>query len=453
MVRSSLMVVPCLWMAGVLAHAGCTDWGAYQVSPGAPSSSSGAGTGGTAPTSGPSGGAGGQGGGGGGEALPARCGRISLLADDFTPTNSMAVWEPNGTISIAEGEAVAKIPAGSPVEIWNFLTSQYFYDLRGDALSIEVKSIADPKAPVSTYLKLYYNDGNYAEITQEASMISFTKSVLGKWSSVGEKPYDATAHRFWRFREDSGLLSWETSADGVAWTLQASSSNVMDLSSVKVEFGIGAGENQAASGEAHFDNVNGGTPKGGWCKASSLKDDFEDAKLDHDWTRGYFDDACEHLESGELIFKVAQGTSGGCSYRSASAVDLTGDTLAVKVPLGPDPATDGEAVFEAYIESAVEQSIEFVLQGGQLSCLTRLDDSFQVVNDVPYDAAVHRFWRLREAAGQTFWETSADGQAWNAVAQMPTPFPLTALTVRLSGNSWNKEALPVEAHFDNVNMP
>lgn len=442
--RSSILLVAHGYMAlTCLLVAGCLGgWDDYRVGAGTSTGMGGAGpTGATGST-------------GGGAAPPERCGGVAMLADDFTMIDSAnGVWSTDGTTSIDAGELLLKPTANASEYSWNAFSSEHFYDLRGDAVSIEIKSMVNTASSARVSLAAYDDDNNGVVLFQQGGTLRCSKWIDGMEAELGRAPYDPIAHRFWRMREDSGTLAWETSADGLRWDAQASSSNLFDLSSVKVQLVAEVGPGEPDPGEARFDNLNGGRPTGAWCKSSTLKDDFDDGVTSHMWHRSYFDGACQHVENGELVFSVPPDGRGVCYYTSSSAFDLTADALTVKVPVTPDPATNASVFFDAYISGDVDRKLEFGLSKGQLFFREYVDQSTKVFGDLPFDPAQHLFWRLREAAGQVFWETSADGKTWKVGAQTEAPFPITALDVSLGFESGDARPFPVEARFDNLNIP
>ena len=70
-----------------------------------------------------------------------------------------------------------------------------------------------------------------------------------------------------------------------------------------------------------------------------------------------------------------------------------------------------------------------------------------------YDAARHRYWRIRHSstANAITWETSGDGVTWVVQRSTAPPFPVTALQLRLEAGKWTNEnaAAPGTAIFDN----
>jgi hypothetical protein len=70
----------------------------------------------------------------------------------------------------------------------------------------------------------------------------------------------------------------------------------------------------------------------------------------------------------------------------------------------------------------------------------------------PYNSAVHKYFRIRESNGQTYWETSADGNTWTIVSQRNNPISMTNLAARIDGGTYASEASSTTAIFDNFSI-
>jgi hypothetical protein len=71
---------------------------------------------------------------------------------------------------------------------------------------------------------------------------------------------------------------------------------------------------------------------------------------------------------------------------------------------------------------------------------------------IPYSSTQHRFWRLRQSSGVTFWEASADGANYSQIASSAIPFGLDHLAIQLLASYWTTGSAGT-ARFDNLNGP
>jgi hypothetical protein len=68
--------------------------------------------------------------------------------------------------------------------------------------------------------------------------------------------YSPAEHRWLRFREGSGTLYLETSADGLAWTSRLSTTTPWWITWVRIYLGAGTWDTTSDPGRGEFDNVN-----------------------------------------------------------------------------------------------------------------------------------------------------------------------------------------------------
>ncbi len=75
----------------------------------------------------------------------------------------------------------------------------------------------------------------------------------------------------------------------------------------------------------------------------------------------------------------------------------------------------------------------------------------QVGSNLPYDAAVHKYFRIRESGGTTYWDYSTDGIGWTNHTSTPNPITLTALTLEPAADTYATEASGATVVLDSFN--
>lgn len=75
------------------------------------------------------------------------------------------------------------------------------------------------------------------------------------------------------------------------------------------------------------------------------------------------------------------------------------------------------------------------------------------ITNVAYSAVTHLWWRIREASGTTFWETSSDGLSWTAQTSQANPITITALSVLIAGTAFSAAVSPGTFKWNNFNVP
>lgn len=131
------------------------------------------------------------------------------------------------------------------------------YDLTANYAQIEVVSVPSQSTSAQVIFKIQYDSNNAIAFIESAGTLAFQTNVAGGgYTSVASVTYNPIAHRFWRIRELSGAVYWDTSPDGINWTSQASTLTPIDITSTFVEFSAGTYQSETNPGSAIFDNFN-----------------------------------------------------------------------------------------------------------------------------------------------------------------------------------------------------
>jgi hypothetical protein len=79
--------------------------------------------------------------------------------------------------------------------------------------------------------------------------------------------------------------------------------------------------------------------------------------------------------------------------------------------------------------------------------------TFTSLGAVPYNPTAHKVLLIREDAGTMTYETSPDGVTYTVIAQAPTPFDLSAITIVLESGTFGSAPSPGSAVYDDFNTP
>jgi hypothetical protein len=157
------------------------------------------------------------------------------------------------------------------------------------------------------------------------------------------------------------------------------------------------------------------------------------------------------IEAGRL--KMVSGTSGtdyAGVYSLTANYNLTGDTIFIR-PEQTMLTGSHELVFT--YEGPSDNQIVIGVSGGWLFTRLRTTGSNNDAFVEPYSAATHAYWRLREAAGTVYWETSSNGLSWTTHRTVATPSwvgPTGRLVI--SAGHWQVEAASTVAYVDSINV-
>lgn len=185
----------------------------------------------------------------------------------------------------------------------------------------------------------------------------------------------------------------------------------------------------------------------------TLRDDFEDNGRDNaKWGNAYSSVTTFAETGGTVVFTLANGTAGSnyAGYNSfPNAYDFTGSYIAALVSTVPNVATSAQVGMKVYLDGS--NILQFVEFNGTLHFQKTVAGVNSDVASVTYSATNHRWWRLRENGGTTYWDTSPDGRSWNQQTSLANPFAVTSVTVEFFAGTFQSEASPGTAVFDNFN--
>jgi hypothetical protein len=185
--------------------------------------------------------------------------KAHTLVDNFNDnTIDSAKWDPYGTSTeVREVNGRVEIrPAGNDSGNYAGYGSLATYDLTDSRVWIELVQPLRPADEAGVFLNAKLDASNSLSIGVEQGVLLCTVTVAGASTRKQRTPYDAVQHRWLRLRETDAVICWETSADGMAWTTQATHAVPFAVTALELGFGAGTGNSYPWPGVAIFDNFN-----------------------------------------------------------------------------------------------------------------------------------------------------------------------------------------------------
>ncbi len=167
----------------------------------------------------------------------------SSLVDGFDAAPLGDGWwtwgDPSCTIS-ETGGALAMAFTGAASEAWCGSETSHLHRLTGSAVAVEVAQSPSVEGFV-TFLQLVAPGtvDTFLEIARDGGTIRFVQTIDGSQISSTSITYSATNHRHWRIRESGGRAYFETSPDGVTWTLRHDDATELDTDRMQVMVAAG----------------------------------------------------------------------------------------------------------------------------------------------------------------------------------------------------------------------
>lgn len=365
-----------------------------------------------------------------------------MLADDFE-SDAFLLWPDHAGIVASGGRAVFDASA-----TYRSLRSEYFYDLRDGALSIDPVVTGTLGQNEFVSVALYAATDLYLEwILHQSDLIARvwdpTAGPSGK-SDLVRVPYDPVLHASWRIVEDQGTVRFEAGPIGGEYKLLASVRSPSWVGYMKVQ--VAVARTVSSQFEVELERVNGGTPAGAPCRVQYLQDDFSASDLGDQWKRSRSTYGTVAVLNEQLILTPDANKTGEMSLRASALQDVRGGRISVEIPEMVNPLTDMQYL-QLSIRTLDGQYVTLIQRMGTLRWTTT--NGVQV-GITPYLPMEHRWWQIREEAGTIYWETSADGATFQLLGSMLSFDQLDRVSVEiLVATLGNSD--PGRAVLDNVN--
>ncbi|MFD5573973.1 LamG-like jellyroll fold domain-containing protein [Streptomyces cadmiisoli] len=153
---------------------------------------------------------------------------------------------------------------------------------------------------------------------------------------------------------------------------------------------------------------------------SQLADDFDDGRLDPVlWVNSY-GGASETGGRGRV--PCSPGLFAG--LQSVRNFQLPSAQVTVRVATLPALNGSSAGTGSAYLNSTTSGTrlgFQYNAATGNIRCVNDVGFSDGSAVSVAFSWSTTRWWRIREAAGTVFWETSGDGSTWNVRRSLATP--------------------------------
>jgi hypothetical protein len=201
-----------------------------------------------------------------------------------------------------------------------------------------------------------------------------------------------------------------------------------------------------------------------------LEDSFNDNSLDfakwtpHNLFSGFTDTAVAVNETNQRmqLGPLPQGQTGSHynGIRSVNAHDFTGAYCQAEMVQAPVSSTKADAMLT--VGKDANNYYRIYVEEGTLICQKRISGVKTNLFTAPYNAAGHRYWRIRhdQATGNLVFETAPDNsgipgswvlrysEAWNSAS-----IPLSSIIFEIKAGTWQAESVtPGLVVFDNFRV-
>lgn len=372
--------------------------------------------------------------------------KAGFLYDDFS-SDSGLWWSTNeGVTGVVSGGRMEIRATDAYDGVWSYDT----YDLTGSHYAVKlVENASEGLGSITTTFTVDADGSNMFEFEiggGPAGSVTMREKLAGSTTTTSTT-YDAAEMVWFRLREASGTIYWETSADGDTWDVQRSKSTSMTLTATYFQFGGGYWDSETSFTSAFVDDFNlyDGPPIRP--KTDTIQDDF--STQDTSTWSGYDGTNVKVVDGSLYVYSYPDEYLGLITNGS---YDLTDSQICIRIEQNRDPG-DGNFVsgLNATVNGDNNNRVAIEWDGTYIYFI-------EVVGGTPsstataYKAERHKWLRIRESAGTVHWETSIDGVLWTNRRSKSTTLDLTNVKPLIRTGAYDVEEAPSYLLLDDFNL-
>lgn len=353
---------------------------------------------------------------------------LDTLVDDFDDGTVDAAKWPNAYGGVTETGGRAVVPCDTGYAAY---ASDTTYTLAGSHVLVQMWPPAAGGAATEAWAQVLVTSSTAGtdvvfEVNAIAGLLVMANRTGYFDPDAVQIAYDPDDHRWLRMSEAAGTLVWETSPDGLAWTVQRTETAPAWLADADLQLQLISHRSDGTPDVAEFDNLNlpPDPPAPSTAVFADLTDDFAAPTVDTvKWPNNY------NTGPGGVLPDQPDGRArvpcgeGFAAYASDTIYRLQGSHAHVQ--LTPPPAAGH---LEAYAQLLILSDVAGTQIVFEVDAVTNLllmavhvDYNDDNVTTVPYDPVAHAWLRIRESASILAWDTSPDGREWTTRHTAPAP--------------------------------
>ncbi len=182
----------------------------------------------------------------------------------------------------------------------------------------------------------------------------------------------------------------------------------------------------------------------------SLTENFDDNSID---TSKWVDNSSGQIvETNQQLELTSTVGAAYYNWQGYSLFNLTGSSIYAEIV---DKGNQTLTSFEFYpltVSLDASNEVGFSILGGNIGAWKKVAGSGSHNNTVAFNATTHKYVRIREASGTTYWEYSSDASSWSTLRSEANVFAVTALKAQMVVGTWQAEASTGTGIIDNINI-
>ena len=186
-------------------------------------------------------------------------------------------------------------------------------------------------------------------------------------------------------------------------------------------------------------------------KTETFQDGFNFGAIDAVKWGTYDSDTTLAVVDNQLKFDLASGSvvTGYAGAESIDSLDLTGSYMYTEIIELPSSGGNSESYFTAFLDAS--NYFEWYSAWGYLYANYMVGGGDIVWYGEIINSAATRWLRIREEAGTSYWDYSADGFSWTNLTSISNLFTITSINIVYTAGNWETEVAPGNLIVDNFN--
>jgi hypothetical protein len=181
-------------------------------------------------------------------------------------------------------------------------------------------------------------------------------------------------------------------------------------------------------------------------KTETFQDNFDDNSIDP--TKWNNLDGSQIVETNYELEITNTLSTTFYEIQSVNQYDLTSSYVFVKLVVDNPALLYNDPSFLVFIDG--DNYLVFLIESNVLYAQYYSGGTQHPVSNVAYNATNHKWLRMRESGGTTYWDTSPDGLTWTNFTSAGNPIVLTSVYISLGSGTYSVSGVTT-ARFDNLN--
>ncbi len=187
-------------------------------------------------------------------------------------------------------------------------------------------------------------------------------------------------------------------------------------------------------------------------RPTPFADDFNTLDTTTKWSGGSYNTGTMSIVNGQLNIGLP---SSSTQYHGliSPRFNMTGKQVSMKLVSAGNQALTSLEAYPVQVRNAGNtEALLWVVTGGLKLAQKIVASVRTTVHSSAYSSTNDKYFRVREALGTTYWETSADGYTWTIDYSMANPIDVSSLVAEPTAGTWASEASSSTIVYDKFNI-